>query len=649
MRPTTRFLLLLVLASVQPLAAADGRAPFDAGVISGLGARNIGSAAMSGRIAAVAARTARTARRPLYVGAASAAACGSRSTAARRSSRCSTSSRCSRSARSRSIRRNPKTVWVGTGEAWTRNSVSIGDGIYKSTDGGETWTQHGPARVRAHRARSLVHPTNGDTVYACVPGKLWSDSDRPRPLQDDRRRQDVGAGAQGRQPVDRLLGRRAWTRRTPNVLFAGLWDFRRKGWTFRSGGDGADAPSGSGLFRSTDGGKTWTDARRATAKGLPAKPWGRVAVAVAPSDSEASSTRSSSRTESALYRSDDGGKTWEERDSSQMMVWRPFYFAQPRRRSDEPGPPVQAGPRRSSSASDGGKSFARRRRRLARRLARRLDRPDEPASTSSAATTAACGSRYDGGNRWWKAEQPADLAVLPRERRRQGPVPGLRRPAGQQLVGRRLVVPGRHHQLALGEPVRRRRLLDVRRSDRSGLRLRRVAGRLHRPRQPPHARGARHPAEGRLQGEAALQLEHADPLSARTRRARSTSARSSCSARATTARRWERISPDLTTNDPEKQKQEQSGGVTVDNSAAEMHTTIYSISESPKNARRHLGRHRRRQRAGHARRRQDVDQRRRATCPALPTAVVGVSWVEASRFDAGTRVRRRSIATPSAT
>ena len=71
---------------------------------------------------------------------------------------------------------------------------------------------------------------------------------------------------------------------------------------------------------------------------------------------------------------------------------------------------------------------------------------------------------------------------------------------------------------------------------------------------------------------------------------------------------WERISPDLTTNDPEKQKQEESGGITVDNSAAEMHTSIYSISESPKNGQGHLGGHRRRQRAGHARRRQDLDQ-----------------------------------------
>src|SRR5207245_9674700 len=70
---------------------------------------------------------------------------------------------------------NPKVIWVGTGESWTRNSVSIGDGIYKSTDGGDTWKNMGlPESERI--ARILVHPKNGAIVYACVPGKLWSDS-----------------------------------------------------------------------------------------------------------------------------------------------------------------------------------------------------------------------------------------------------------------------------------------------------------------------------------------------------------------------------------------------------------------------------------------------------------------------------------------
>ena len=72
-------------------------------------------------------------------------------------------------------RKNPDTIWVGTGEPWTRNSVSIGDGVYKSTDGGQTWANMGlPNSERI--SKIIVDPSNSDTVYVCVPGKLWSDS-----------------------------------------------------------------------------------------------------------------------------------------------------------------------------------------------------------------------------------------------------------------------------------------------------------------------------------------------------------------------------------------------------------------------------------------------------------------------------------------
>ena len=72
--------------------------------------------------------------------------------------------------------KNPKTVWVGTGESWTRNSVSVGDGIYKSTDGGDTWTNMG-LKGSERIAKVVVDPSDTDTVYVCVPGRLWSDSE----------------------------------------------------------------------------------------------------------------------------------------------------------------------------------------------------------------------------------------------------------------------------------------------------------------------------------------------------------------------------------------------------------------------------------------------------------------------------------------
>ena len=112
----------------------------------------------------------------------------------------------------------------------------------------------------------------------------------------------------------------------PDKMFASMWDFRRKGWTFRSGGEGPDKPSGSGLYVTTDGGKTWARQDAATNKGFPTGPLGRIGVTVAPSNPNIVYAIIESQ-RSALFRSDDGGKTWSERDRSQFMVWRPFYFA----------------------------------------------------------------------------------------------------------------------------------------------------------------------------------------------------------------------------------------------------------------------------------------------------------------------------------
>src|SRR5207247_2190504 len=146
--------------------------------------------------------------------------------------------------------------------------------------------------------------------------------------------------------------------KNPKTVYAGMWDFRRKGWTFRSGGDGETAPSASGLFKSTDGGATWTDLNASTAKGLPAKPWGRIAVTVAPSNPNVVyAFIEAVPPKNALYRSSDGGRTWEMRDRSQAMIWRPFYFAnlivdpKDENRVFKPDGPLVV-------SSDGGQSFS---------------------------------------------------------------------------------------------------------------------------------------------------------------------------------------------------------------------------------------------------------------------------------------------------
>ena len=219
---------------------------------------------------------------------------------------------------------------------------------------------------------------------------------------------------------------------------------------------------------------------------------------------------------------------------------------------------------------------------------------------------------YDGGNTWWKAEnlpisQFYHVSVdmdMP-----YNVYGGLQ--DNSSWVGD-LGVSRRHRERAVGEHVRRRRLLDVRRSVRSELHLRRVAGRRHRPRQPQDARdrASIQPLPGYKEGKLRFNWNTPIHLSPTQKGTIYIGAQFLFRSR-DHGQTWERISPDLTTNDPEKQKQEQSGGVTVDNSSAEMHTTIYAICRVAEGPERDLGRHRRRQRPAHARRRQDLDERRR--------------------------------------
>ena len=146
---------------------------FDAGTISGLPARNIGSAQMSGRIAAV---TAFDDGATVTVFAASASGGVWKSVNAGTRFLPVFDNPTAQSTGAVAIDpSNPRNVWVGTGETWTRNSVSIGDGIYKSTDGGENWNNvglHDSERI----AKILIDPGDGNIVYACVTGHLWDDS-----------------------------------------------------------------------------------------------------------------------------------------------------------------------------------------------------------------------------------------------------------------------------------------------------------------------------------------------------------------------------------------------------------------------------------------------------------------------------------------
>ncbi len=572
---TARWLPIILLAGH---ASAQTPVKVDSETISGLGARNIGSAAMSGRIAAVAA-VQEGSRLTVYVGAASGGVW--KSVNGGTTFKPVFDKQPVQSIGAITIDpKNPKVIWVGTGEAWTRNSVSIGDGIYKSVDGGDNWVNVGlPESERI--AKILVDPTESNTVYACVPGRLWSDSDQ---------RGLYKTTDGGKAWVKVLKGANASTGcsmasldpQNPKTIYAGMWDFRRQGWTFRSGGNGPDAPSGSGLFKSTDGGASWTELDANAAKGLPSKPWGRVAVTVAPSKPNVVyAFIEAAVPKNGLYRSDDGGKTWEARDRSQLMIWRPFYFANlivdPKNENRLYKPDLSL-----IVSTDGGASFSNI------GGGAHGDFHDvwiDPANTDHLITGDDGGLwySYDAGNKWWKAEnlpvsQFYHVSVdLDRPYHVYG---GLQ--DNSSWVGESEYPGGitnsRWENMYGGDGF----WMFVDPADPDYIYAEYQGGEIGRVNRRTHETRNVKPLPRYREGK--LRYNWNTPIHVSATRKGTIYIGAQFLFRSRDfGQTWDRISPDLTTNDPAKQQQEQSGGVTVDNSSAETHTTIYAIAESPKN------------------------------------------------------------------
>jgi len=574
---TTKRLLggaVLVLLAA-PAALAQTAPRLDEGVLSGLGIRNIGSAAMSGRIAAVAAARKKSGETVLYVGAASGGVW--RSTDGGTTFLPKFDHESVQSIGAIEIDPgNPDTVWVGTGEAWTRNSVSIGDGIYRSTDGGETWTNMGlPESERI--VKIAVDPGDGKVVYACATGKLWSDSSE----RGVYRTRDGGKSwtlvLKGSNPSTGCGGM-SMDAKHPSTLFASLWDFRRKGWTFRSGGATADAPSGSGLFRTDDGGEHWTEITDAKNAGFPAKPYGRVAVAVAPSHSDVVYAVVES-VKSALYRSGDGGKTWERRDDSQNMVWRPFYFANlivdptnPDRLFKPDGDLIQS--------LDGGKTFSSAGGGAHGDFHDLWIDPNDPKQVVTGDDGGLWFSK-DGGNRWWKGNNLPISQFYHVSVDDQDPYRvygGLQ--DNSSWIGDSAYPGGisnaRWENMYGGDGF----WMFADPSDPDYLYAEAQGGTIGRVNRRTHESRDIQPRAG--YGEK-LRWNWNTPihLSPNERGTIYVGAQFLFRSR-DHGQTWDRISPDLSTQDKERQRQEESGGITVDNSVAEMHTTIYAISESPK-------------------------------------------------------------------
>ena len=567
---TCAFALLLGLCDF-PAATAQAPTPvkYDSGTISGLTARNIGSATMGGRIAAIDAVD-ENGKITVFAGSASGGVWKSINGA-------TTFKPVFDREPVQSIGAvtiapsNHKIIWVGTGESWTRNSVSIGNGIYKSTDGGENWTNMG-LKDSERIARILVDPAEPNTVYACATGHLWNDSDERgvyKTTDGGTTWKKVLAGANGSTGCAML----ATNPQEPKTIYASMWDFRRQGWTFRSGGPG------SGLFKTTDGGEHWTEIAPSNSQGLPEKPYGRIALAVAPSKPNVVYAMIECK-QSALYRSDDAGKSWKKMDASQFMVWRPFYFGN-----------MVVDPKNENKvfktdllllvSVDGGRSFSSTANAHGDYHAVWID-PSNP-NQIFAGDDGGFWSSIDGGTRWsraWNLPTAQFYHVSADNANPYHVYGGLQDnsvwvgdssyPGGVSNSRWENVYNGDGFWV-FEDPADPDYIYaesqggDIGRVNRHTLSYRGI-----KP-QPEYKEKKLHfnwntPIHLSPNEKGTIYIGAQFLFRSRDH-----------------GQSWERISPDLSTNDPEKQKQEESGGITVDNSAAEMHTSIYSISESPKN------------------------------------------------------------------
>lgn len=221
---------------------------------------------------------------------------------------------------------DPQIVWAGTGETFIRSNISLGNGIYKSTDGGKTW-KHTGLTDTGRIGRLVIHPTNPDIVYAAAMGHSYG----PQPDRGVFRTLDGGATWKKVLFVDENTGCSdlAMDPNNPRILIAGMWQLEIHTWGRTSGGPG------SGLFLSKDGGESW---KRLEGSGLPKLPVGKVAVGIAPSISnrfyalietaDGVPSKEGEKVESGeLWRSDDGGGSWKLMSHDRNLAGRTHYYS----------------------------------------------------------------------------------------------------------------------------------------------------------------------------------------------------------------------------------------------------------------------------------------------------------------------------------
>ncbi len=561
----SRLFLAAAVATLIVATAAGAQVEIDSNTFGGLRARALGPATMSGRIAAIDAH----ADDPLdiWVGAASGGVWHSKDGGI--VFRPVFDDHTQSIGAIRIAPADPETIWVGTGETWVRNSTSVGTGVYKTTDGGDSWQLMG-LEESERIARIHVHPEEADTVWVCATGQLWSANEQRGVYKTT----DGGETWEAVLQVDENTGCSdlAIDPQDPNILYAGMWQFRRYPDFFESGGPG------SGLYKSSDGGETWTE----LTNGLPEGEMGRIGVAVAPSRPSRLYAVVESET-SALYRSDDLGASWEEVNTSFNVGARPFYFAyvvvdpEDHERVYKPGfflaVSTDGGEAFTSIFSGFGSSvhsdhhalwinpnnahevllgtdggvYMSYDRAAQWRLIKQLPVAQfYEVSTDDEWPYNVYGGLQDNGTWRGPSRSPGGIEVKDWELLGFGDgFHAYRDPHDTNIVfveyqGGNIL---RHH-LATGEikgiaPLPDEGEEDYRFNWNTALHLSpNTPGTLYA--------GAQYLFRSQDRGE-----------------------------------RWEKISPDLTTNDPQRQRQKTSGGLTIDNTTAENNATIYTISESP--------------------------------------------------------------------
>ncbi len=462
---------------------------------------------------------------------------------------------------------NPDIVWCGTGESNMRNTVSIGSGLYKSTDAGENWIKVG-LDSSEHISRIAINPKSHDEAYVAVPGPLWSDS-KNRGLY---KTTDGGKTWKNILYINEKTGcaEVLINPQNPDIIYATTWEFRRKPYSFSSGG------KGSAVYKSTDGGTTWNK----LTKGLPVTEFGRVALALAPSKPDNLFAIVEAK-KTSLYLSTDGGSSWTEQGSNNNVEGRPFYFSVI---TVDPTDPMRVyRPAWSLSISeDGGKSFKDGGYQggwvHSDHHALWIN-PNNP-SHLLLGTDGGVYMSLDKGNNWFFLNSiPVSMFyhVSTDDATPYNIYGGLQdngswMTASQSIGG---IDNGDWVNIGFGDGF----WAQPDPNDKDIIYSEYQGGHASRVNKKTNEYLDIQPQP--LSGESKLRFNWNTPLYIGVSSKKLYMGSQYVHRSSNQGRTWERISPDLTTNDPIKQKQEESGGVTTDNSSAENHCTIFTIAESP--------------------------------------------------------------------